>query len=134
MPVQHDFTAFGSRDQRRALGVPAPVVLDPGNGRGRLAGSDARQQRLLFRLGAGIDDGARGQHRRRKIGCAEQGAPHLLQDNALIAKAKPVASIGFGNADRCQAERGVDRAPAVAFVALIGFHQSPHFLRRRTVC
>jgi hypothetical protein len=34
-------------------------------------------------------------------------------------------SSGVGNADRCQAERGVDRAPAVAFVAMIGFHQSP---------
>jgi hypothetical protein len=33
-----------------------------------------------------------------------------------------------------QAERGVDRPPALAFLAMIGFHQSPHFLRRRTVC
>ena len=120
MPVQHDFTAFGGRSQRRPFGVPAPVVLDPGKGRARLAGSDARQQRLLFRLSARIHDGAGGQHRRRKIRRAEQGAPHLLQHNALIAKAKPVAAIGLGNADRCQADRGVDRAPAIAFVALIG--------------
>jgi hypothetical protein len=40
--------------------------------------------------------GAGGQHRRRKIRCAEQGAPHLLQHNALIAKAEPVAAISFG--------------------------------------
>jgi hypothetical protein len=89
---------------------------------------------LAVRQGAGIHDGAGGQHRSRKIRCAEQGAPHFLQHDALIAKAEPVAAIGFGNADRRQAERGVDRVPAVAFVAMIGFHQSPHFLRRRTVC
>src|SRR5262249_48666512 len=81
-----------------------------------------------------IDDGTSGQHRRRKIRCAEQGAPHLLQNDALIAKTEPIATIGLGNADRGQAERGVDRAPARAFVAMIGFHQSPYFLRRRTVC
>ena len=67
MPVQPGFTAFGGRGQRRTLGVLAPVVLDPGKGRGRIAGGDARQQRLLFRLGAGIHDGAgavAGVHRR----------------------------------------------------------------------
>ena len=67
---------------------------------GRLAGGDARQQRPLFRLGAAIHDGAGGQHRRRKIRCAEQSAPHLLQHNTLIAKAEPVATISFENADR----------------------------------
>jgi hypothetical protein len=52
----------------------------------------------------------------------------------LIAKAEPVAAIGFGDADRRQAERGVDRAPAVAFVALIGSASKRRRLVRNSSC
>jgi len=52
----------------------------------------------------------------------------------LFAETKTLPAIAFGDADRGQAEFGVDRPPDVAFVALIGFHQSPHFLGRRPVC
>src|SRR5581483_2908426 len=46
---------------------------------------------------------------------------------------EPVAAIGFRNADRRQAERGVDRAPPLALIAAVGLHQPADFLHRRAV-
>src|ERR1700730_14973122 len=72
-------------------------------------------------------------HHRREEWGAQQDTPHFLQHDALLAEAETLTAIGFWDADRGQAKFGIDRSPAVAFVAIIGFHQSPHFVGRRTV-
>ncbi|HYR64755.1 MAG TPA: hypothetical protein VEP47_01435 [Reyranella sp.] len=129
--VEVEAAGRGRDRQRRARRIPASVVLHPRQRRHRIAGGNARQQRPFVGLLARVQDSARRQHGCREIRRADQGAAHLLQHDAELAEAEALAIIGFGDAQRRQAELAVELAPAVTLPAGLGLHQPPDFLGRR---
>ena len=114
-------------------GVPSPVLFREGEGCDRLAGGNIRQQSPLLLVGAGFQDGSRGQHRRSKIRCAEQRASHFLDRDRQLADAKALASVGLGNVDRGEPEVPAQTAPNLGVAPLVRGHQPTDLARRRPI-
>ena len=79
---------------------------------------------------AGVQMATR-QHRRREIGRAQQGATHLLHDDAQLDHAKPRAAVVLRDVDPGQRELFAELAPGLGIVPLGGVHETPDLGRGR---
>ena len=119
--------------------VPAAVLLGEGQRGDRLAGGDARQEVLLRRVVARVQQRLTGEDDGGEVGRAQEGPAHLFEHHDQLDEAVARAAELLGDDQALQAEllahlrphgrvvaRSVSICSRTADLRRLGFEELPH--------
>ncbi len=132
-PVEDEHLRPPQPPSRRIVGsrsghahrIPANRLLGERDGRDGMAGRDTRQVVLARGLVVQMQQDTGGEHGGGQVRRAQQGAPHLLQDDADLADTCPGPAVLLGDEQADDTQLARQPRPDLPVEAFRRLHQTP---------